>query len=436
VRFLHTRDADLGVGAPAGEPEAERARGAGGAWRQPVPLHGLRKDPERGHAGGPGALSQLSWVDPLVLLWVALAALVGYQRGFVAQLLSLAGVALGALAGSRLAPFFLPGGESSPWVPLASLVGAVVGAVLLQVAGSVIGSKIRGAVVHTPFRLPDSAGGVVIGATVGLAAAWLAAVAALQVQESLLRRTVQESAILSSLVEAVPPRTVLRALARFDPLPLIAAPPDLRLPPPDGSVLASPVAKAAGRSVVKVQTIACGVGIQGSGWVIEGELVATNAHVVAGQDRTEVAAPNGQVVSAFPVYLDTDNDVAFLLADDLAVPPLEVARNPPSDDEVVLLGYPRDGPLTATAATAGAPTKVLAPDTRGARAGLRTVVPLRGDVERGESGGPVVNEAGRVVAMMFAAAQGGDGGFGVPVKEIVRGLESELEPVSAGECIG
>lgn len=321
-------------------------------------------------------------------------------------------------------------------MPLASLVGAVLGAIVLQVAGSALGGRIRGAVVRTPFRLPDSAGGVVMGAMIGLAAAWLAAVAALQVQESRLRRTVQESAILSSLVDAVPPRTVLRALARFDPLPLIAAPPDLRLPPPDGSVLASPVAKAAARSVVKVQTIACGVGIQGSGWVIEDRLVATNAHVVAGQDRTEVAAPNGQVVSAFPVYLDTDNDVAILYAEDLTVPPLEVARAPPSDDEVVLLGYPRDGPLTAAAATAGAPTKVFAPDARGRRAGLRTVVPLRGNVERGESGGPVVNQAGRVVAMMFAAAQGGDGGFGVPVEEIVRGLRSGLEPVSAGECIG
>ena len=66
------------------------------------------------------------------------------------------------------------------------------------------------------------------------------------------------AAILSALVDAVPPRSVLRTLVRLDPLPLIAAPPDLRLPPPDASVLRSPLARSAARSVVRVEAFACG----------------------------------------------------------------------------------------------------------------------------------------------------------------------------------
>ena len=376
----------------------------------------------------------MSWVDPLVLLWVALSALVGYQRGLVAQLLSLTGLALGAFAGSRLAPLFLSEGSRSPWVPLASLVGAVVGAVVLQAAAGLLGSRLRGLVLRGPLRLPDSLGGVLVGAIVGLAVGWLAAVAALQVQGSELRRTVQASSILSSLVEAVPPRTVLRALARFDPLPLIAAPPDLQLPPPDGSVQQSPVTRTAAASVVKIQTIACGAGVQGTGWVVRRGLVATNAHVVAGEEQLQVAAPNGQVVPATPVYVDAKNDVALIAAPGLDSPSLDIAKELLAGEEVVLLGYPRDGPLTASAGTAGAPTKVFAPDAYGKRTGLRTVVPLRGEVQRGDSGGPVVNDRGRVVAMMFAATRSGDGGFGVPVSEVVRALDSPLEPVSPGPC--
>jgi len=378
--------------------------------------------------------TDLTWVDSLVLIWVALSALLGYQRGLAAQSLSLAGLALGALAGSRIAPLLLSGGHRSPWVPLASLIGALVGALLLHTLASFLGSAIRRVLMHGPLRVVDSLGGVVAGAALGLAVAWLAAAAALQVQGSTLRRTVQGSPILSTLVDAVPPRSVLKTLAQIDPLPLIAAPPDLQLPEPDGSVLRSSVPAAAGPSVVKILSVACGVGIQGSGWVVDRGLVATNTHVIAGGKGTKIAAQNGQVVSAVPVYVDAVNDVALLAVSGLRAPPLEAAAKPADEEEVVLLGYPGDGPLTAAKATAGLPTKVVAPDAYGRHHRLRTVVPLRGRVERGDSGGPVVNARGRVVAMMFAATTLGEGGFGVPVEEVLKGLESPLERVSSGPC--
>jgi S1-C subfamily serine protease len=111
-----------------------------------------------------------------------------------------------------------------------------------------------------------------------------------------------------------------------------------------------------------------------------------------------------------------------------------VAEDDPAGDPVVLLGYPNDGPLTAVAATAGKPRKVLAPDAYGRNLRLRTIVPLRGEVEHGESGGPIVDEDGEVVAMVFAAATEGEGGFGVPLEAIERGLEAPLEPTSTGPC--
>lgn len=376
----------------------------------------------------------MSWVDPLILLWVALAALVGYQRGLSAQLVSLLGLALGAFAGSRLAPFFLADGQSSPWVPFASLIGAAVGAILFQTGANVLGKRIRALLMHGPLRIADSVGGVAVGAALGLAVAWLAAVAALQVQGSSLRRTVQESSILSGIVDAVPPRDVLRTLGQFDALPQIAAPPDLRLPPPDGSVQESPMTRAVAAGVVKVQSIACGTGSQGSGWVVGQGIVVTNAHVIAGAELTQVGAVNGQVFSAVVVYVDAGDDVALLLVPDLLAPSLETATEPPDNDEVALLGYPRDGPLTATAGTAGLPIKVFAPDAYGESPRLRTVVPLRGKVERGDSGGPAVNADGEVVAMMFAATKGGGGGFGVPVEAVLRAFDSPLEPVSTGRC--
>jgi len=379
----------------------------------------------------------MTWVDGVVLAWIAISALLGYQRGLTAQLVSLAGLAVGGFAGARIGPLLLPDGDSSPWVPFASLIGALVGALLLQAVASVLGARLRNRLDRRPpLKAADGAGGIVLGTALGLAIAWLAAVAALQLDRPGLRGAVRDSAILSGLVEAVPPRSVLRTLARLDPLPLISAPPDLRLPPPDESVLRSDTARAAARSVVKVQTAACGAGVQGSGWVAAPELVVTNVHVVTGADLVEVAAPGGQILPATVVYLDPGNDVALLAVDGLSARALPLARTVRDSAQVVLLGYPKDGPLTATAGTAGRPAKVFADDAYGRKTRLRTVVPLRGSVQRGDSGGPVVNRNGRVVAMMFAATAEGGGGFGVPVSEIGDAVREELRPVEPGPCPG
>ena len=186
----------------------------------------------------------------------------------------------------------------------------------------------------------------------------------------------------------MPPDRVLQALNRFDPLPLLpglegaaaAARPE-RAPEPGG-------ARRCGQPCVKLQGTACGVGTQGSGWVVRAGLVATNAHVIAGHDGTSVLAPNGQSLSARPVYVDATNDIALLRVRGLEAAALDEDTSIDRSSPVALLGYPRNGPLTATAGTAGRPA-------HGALAGCvrrgtrpRVVVPLRGAVQPGESGGP------------------------------------------------
>jgi S1-C subfamily serine protease len=85
---------------------------------------------------------------------------------------------------------------------------------------------------------------------------------------------------------------------------------------------------------------------------------------------------------------------------------------------------------------AGQPVTALAPGAYGGSVRPRTVVPLRGLLEHGDSGGPVVDRRGRVVAMMFAADKGGGGGFGVPLEAIRTALGSAHGRVSSGPCIG
>jgi S1-C subfamily serine protease len=367
-------------------------------------------------------------VDLLVLAWIVLSAVLGAQRGLVAHLLSLGGFALGAVIGSRVAPHLTS--STTTWAPLAALGGALVGGLLLQGAAGALGAALRPRTLLPPLRALDAAGGLLIGAALGLASAWLVAVVALQVPSLGVRGDVRRSTLLPALMRALPPERVLAAIARYDPLPVLPALPQ-GLPVPERGLLRRPAIDTAAQSVVKVQGTACGLGVEGSGWVARPDLVATNAHVVAGETDTSVVEPSGDSHSATVVYMDTGNDVALLRVPGLGLHPLRLAGDLDRPRSVALVGYPGNGPLVAVPGTAGPPTTVLAPDALGGSRRPRLVVPLRGRLRHGDSGGPAVDGRGRAVATMFAAGRSG-GGFGVPSSIVASALARPHAPVSTG----
>jgi uncharacterized membrane protein required for colicin V production len=377
-------------------------------------------------------------VDLIVIGWVVMSAVLGARRGLVANVLGLSGFAIGALLGARIAPHLLRGGSQSTWVPLASMVGALVAGSAAQAVAGSAANALRGRLVHGPLRRVDTAGGLIAGAGLGLALAWLAGVVALAQPSLGLRRDVQRSSVLPALLAAVPADRVLNELARFDPLPVIPSIADRSLPPPDRSVLRSPAARRDSLSVVRIEGTACGLNIQGSGWVLRPGIVATNAHVVAGEHTAQVEVPGGPTLTGVPVAVDAGNDVALLRVAGLERRSLPMSPVSPSGEAVVMIGYPENGPLTAVPGRAGTPVTALAPDAYGGHVHPRTVVPLRGVLRHGDSGGPVVNSRGQVLAMMFAADEGGgvSGGFGVPLDAIRHALSTIRRHAATGPCLG
>src|SRR5436190_12776313 len=205
-------------------------------------------------------------------------AIAGYFRGLLTAALSLAGVVGGALIGSRLAPHFLSGGSTSPYTPLVALAGAAFGAIVLESIGGFLGSSMRASVRLKPLRTLDSAGGLVIGGATGLALIWvLGTIALLLPGQTQFRLDAQRSAIVGRLNDIVPPRTLLKALARIDPILAIEGPLAL-VAPPSPEVLDQPGVKRAAPSVVRVVGTACGIGIAGTGWVARPGVVVTAAH--------------------------------------------------------------------------------------------------------------------------------------------------------------
>jgi S1-C subfamily serine protease len=372
-------------------------------------------------------------VDLIALGFVALTAFIGWKKGLVASALSLVGIVFGAWLGSRVAPALLQGGRSSPYTPLAALAGAAVGAILLETLGTLAGTSLRSRIRTPRLTTIDSFGGIALGAFAGLAIVWvLGAVALLMPGQADLRHGAQKSALLRRLNEVVSPEKVLNALARIDPFPAISGP-AAPLTPPDPRLAHSAAVRSAAPSVVRVLGTACGVGVEGTGWTARSDLVVTAAHVVAGQEDTTVELQSGARLPAQVVAFDTRNDIAVLHVVNLGLRPLPLipAR---SGAAVAVLGFPENGPFTATPARVGRTSTVLAEDAYGRGPVTRAITSLGGRVRHGDSGAPAVDARGSVESTVFAARLRTVGGYGVPDDVVRAALRSARRPVSTGDC--
>ena len=91
--------------------------------------------------------------------------------------------------------------------------------------------------------------------------------------------------------------------------------------------------------------------------------MATNAHVVAGQDDTTVTTQDGVELDAKPVHYEPRNDLALLSVGGLDAPALPLAEQVEKGADAAVLGFPEGGPYTVAAARVG-------DDSRGGQRGL------------------------------------------------------------------
>jgi len=385
-------------------------------------------------------VTQLDWI---IVAFAAILAGFGFRRGFIVGVLSFGGFALGAFLGTRLGPLLLPRGSSSPYAPAFGLLGALLAGAILASGLEGLGFKLRRALFLPGLGMLDGLLGAALGAALGLGIVWiLAAVAAQTPGQDQLRADIQRSAVLRELNQLLPPTgSILNALARLDPLPSITGPsPDVAAPLP--RIGREPGVRAASRSVVRVLGTACGLAIEGSGWVLQPDIVMTNAHVVAGeQDTTVEVGGSSPTLPAQPVAFDPTDDIALLRVPDLSVPALSLVSEPASGIPGAILGYPENGPFDVQPGRIGRTQDVITQNAYGQGPVTRLLTPLRGLVRPGNSGGPLVDGAGDVLTTVFAGTVGGTprGGYGVANATVAHALTevdraSPDAQVSTGPC--
>jgi S1-C subfamily serine protease len=382
------------------------------------------------------AVTVLDWA---IVVFTIAFAMWGYRQGLIVGVLTLVGFAAGALAGSRGGPLLLSEGSSSPYAPLFAAIGALLVGALVAVTVESLALGLRARLIRgRVLRLADGAGGAALIAAVALGLIWVFGAVALHAPGTTqLRADVQRSLILRRLNDLLPPSgPVLNALNRVDPAPSIVGP-TAPLSPPDPAIAGDADVQRAGNSVVRVLGTACGLGVEGSGWVAAPGLVVTNAHVIAGEDDTTVTTFDGASLEVTPVHYDPANDLALLRVE-APLASLPIAPDPQAGTAGAVLGYPENGPYAVTAARMGETTAVISEDAYGNGPIDRSIAFLRGAVRSGNSGGPLVDAQGRVMATVFAATTSGPrGGFGIPDDVVERALRSATTtPVDTGTCTG
>ena len=111
-----------------------------------------------------------------------------------------------------------------------------------------------------------------------------------------------------------------------------------------------------------------------------------------------------------------------------------------SGTAAAILGYPLDGPFNVQPGRIGQIGAVHTQNAYGQGNVARSITPLRGKIRPGNSGGPVIDAHGHVLATVFAAITNTSrpGGFAIPndlVAAQVRAARArQLRPVANGRC--
>ena len=395
-------------------------------------------------------LDPVDWVDLLIIGLMLLAAVHGLRLGALVQILTFGGFWLGFLLGTVV------------WVPLlhtphddATRSIVIVGLVLMTACTFGYVGRVAGTYSNLTLRRHhlgnvDAVLGVGVAIIAVLLSVWLVAavISSPNSRFTSLDAAVERSDILHSIDSILPQApSVFGDLQNFlndQGFPQVFS----TLTPPSTPSVVTPsnattraLADPAVFSTVKVLGTACTNEQEGSGFVVGPGMVATNAHVVAGE-----AAGNTQIVvggnsyGATVVFFDPSFDLAVLRTSAPLGPALTISANLVNrGTQAALLGYPEDGPLTIDPAGVTEEVTAIGKDIYNNGTVTRGVYALDANVLPGNSGGPLMGPGGQVVGVVFSRSTVYPNvGYALTspgVLSRVQAASSHRAAVSTGPCI-
>lgn len=392
----------------------------------------------------------MNLIDLAAVVIVALAIYFGWRSGFVIQLMAL----LGFVGGIALLIFLAPYAadlvaDVDPFMRTVLVLSVMGGIVLVsQGIGSSIGAALRRRVGAGILSGIDQGLGAAFGMARGLFMVWLIGGLLGLVSVAGLGAEARQSLVLRALDSRLPSPVVLAAelgrLLEVAGLPdaLIGAPPPIEAPA-DGPTAeeAEQLAGSARRSTIRVEAIACGQFLTGTGFAVSADHFVTNAHVVAGADRVWISFDGSlDRHSATVVDFDPTLDAALLHVAGMEAAPLTLADSLPARGEpAAALGFTGGGRMRLIPGVISRTLTALGRDIYGQSVAAREVIEMRLDVAPGDSGGPVLQAGGNVGGITFSEATANSQiGYALSPVSVATSIGDSLHStvaVSTGACI-
>ncbi len=387
-------------------------------------------------------------VDIIIVCLLLSALMRGRELGFVRQIFSAAGFFGGLFLGAIIGPKIVNLTHTQISRALLTFVITFGFAMLLLTISELLGLNLKLRLQHHLQRLnrADILLGAFAGAVTLLIAVWLITPVLVRLPFPGLQNAIRQSAIVSHLDTNLPaapnvvaglghlidPNGFPQVFSGLEPTP----PANVKLPTSLGAML--PATKADEASVVKIEGQGCGGVVEGSGFVAGDGFVATNAHVVAGINQPYVLDSNG-THSATVVWFDPNLDFAVLRVNNLAGKTLGInTAHVAAKTPAAVLGYPGGGNFTAGPAMVLDEFTAVGLNIYNQGSTSRSVYEVKANIIPGNSGGPLIEQDGSVIGIVFAESSTyNQVGYALAMQKVVSELhqaESSNIPVGTGSC--
>lgn len=156
----------------------------------------------------------------------------------------------------------------------------------------------------------------------------------------------------------------------------------------------------------------------GSGFAVGENCIVTNAHVIDNPRSITVETYGGTKYKASVLGMNEQQDIAVLIVKDATFPYLDIAdlSTMKTGDDIYAIGAPKGMAYTLTKGGVSAKERMI---------GNQSYIQIDAAINEGNSGGPLLNDAGQVLGMNTLKMSDSEGiGLAIPISRVCEYLKS------------
>ena len=394
----------------------------------------------------------MNFIDIFIAAAFLIFGWIGFRRGILRTILSIIGLIVGGAAGAIATPSIqsLISNNAFGFKPTIGLTSIILGASLGMFLFGVLGSFLRVVLLPLPFmKTIDSLIGFGLAIIAVASISSTLSSAAQVIPNKTVNNLFSQSQLISQINLYLPERfkdaaQKIQNVITDSPLPeVFKSLVESRITPTqlETDVAIPEIVTKSVASTVRIDGIAesCSAAMVGTGFIVSPERVITNAHVVAGVKEPVITLFNSQTqLSGRVIAIDRKKDIAIIFVPGLTGEKLTFI-GPVTPNEIgFVVGYPNGGNLRTMPVSVTSEFESIGTDIDGNGETRREVIVFGGDVKPGNSGGPLLNDQGQVLGVVFAAdAENKNTGYALAPSEVaklVSETSSVMQAIETGEC--